>query len=341
MIDQYVPKVGNSIDGVGFLFGAGTSYEAGYPLINELTKQVIGSLTAGQRALLDDVLGKSDLTYDHETALPNIESLADTVTAYAIQTRDGDAQALIDAIRSSITDCILSVQTPDISHHVSFFEALKKRAYSRAAQVFIFTTNYDLLFEEAAAETGLRITNGFSGPIRRFWSEKEFSLEHGQTDNNRFRPDPSLNVILVKLHGSISWASEGGRLFEMDPVRLAGAADRCMVLPRRTKVMETLGTPYDRLFTVTAGLLGKQCKYLLAAGFSFGDEHINDTLLFPCIRDGRISMTNFCISEPDSLGSVRDRQNVTHVCSDKLIKAGVEADAASDLWKFSAFAKAF
>ena len=341
MIEQYIPKVGSSIDGIGFLFGAGASYEAGYPLISDLTKQVIGQLVSEHRVLLDDILGKSEQSYDDEKAVPNIESIADTVTSYAVQTDDDNAKALIDAIRSAITDCILSVETPDLTHHVAFFEALKKRAYSRAAKVFIFTTNYDLLFEEAAAETGLKLTNGFSGPIRRFWSEKEFSLEYGQTDNNRFRTDPSLNVILVKLHGSISWAFDDGRLFEMDPLRLANAPERCMVLPRRTKVMETLGNPYDRLFSVAARILGRQCKYLIAGGFSFGDDHINDALLLPSIEDGRISLTNFCLSEPNTLKVVRGRQNVTHVCSDKLIKGGVETDATSDLWQFSAFAKAF
>ena len=114
-----------------------------------------------------------------------------------------------------------------------------------------------------------------------------------------------------------------------------------MILPRRTKVMETLGHPYDRLFTVSAGILGRRCKYLLSTGFSFGDDHINDNLLLPNIRDGKITLTNFSPSEPSSLKSVRDRQNVTHVCSDKQINAGAVTNTASDLWKFSAFAKAF
>ena len=153
MIDQYAPRISTSIDGVGFLFGAGTSYEAGYPLIDGLTKQVIGDLDANQRGSLDAIIGKSGLTYDQEKASPNIEVIADTLTAYAVQTSDGPAKALIENIGASITDFVLSVKTPDLTHHVAFFEALKKRTYSRAAQVFIFTTNYDLLFEEAAAET--------------------------------------------------------------------------------------------------------------------------------------------------------------------------------------------
>jgi hypothetical protein len=53
----------------------------------------------------------------------------------------------------------------------------------------MITTNYDLLIEEAATEVGIRVVNGFTGVIRRFFSEKEFSLSHGTIKGGRFEPD--------------------------------------------------------------------------------------------------------------------------------------------------------
>jgi hypothetical protein len=63
-IEKYVPKTGISIDNIGFLFGAGTSFESGYPLVTGLTKSVVGALIDHDRAAMDEVLSASDLTYD-------------------------------------------------------------------------------------------------------------------------------------------------------------------------------------------------------------------------------------------------------------------------------------
>jgi hypothetical protein len=40
-----LPNISSSLDGTGFLFGAGTSREAGYPMMAGLTRQVIAWLT--------------------------------------------------------------------------------------------------------------------------------------------------------------------------------------------------------------------------------------------------------------------------------------------------------
>lgn len=72
-IEEFVPKTGTSIDNLGFLFGAGTSFESGYPLVTGLTKSVVGALTGENRAAMDEILAASSLTYDDANGLPNIE----------------------------------------------------------------------------------------------------------------------------------------------------------------------------------------------------------------------------------------------------------------------------
>lgn len=238
-------------------------------------------------------------------------------------------------------DAITSVESPDITHHVRFLEGLRRRSFSRATRVNIITTNYDLLFEQAASEVGIRLINGFSGSVYRFFSEKEFSLSIGELAATRFRPDASLTINLIKLHGSVSWFSVNDSVRELDPYRIDASATRCMVLPRRTKVIETLHRPYDRLFSVCTNILGNNCSYLVSAGFSYSDEHINETLILPKVEGAGINLTNFCVAEPSGLDPVRERPNVAHICSDKRVVGGREVEEECDLWKFSEFAKLF
>lgn len=340
-IEEFVPKTQQAIEGVGFLFGAGASYEAGYPLVAGLTRQVIGELNTSERDQLDEILGTFNLKYDDENCTPNIEEIADHVIEYFTNSASETSKNLRERLRELVREAIISVQNPDITHHVRFLEGLRRRSFSRATRINIITTNYDLLFEQAASEVGIRLINGFSGSIFRFFSEKEFSLSFGDLAASRFRPDASLTVNLIKLHGSVSWFSVSDTIRELDPYRIETNATRCMVLPRRTKVIETLHRPYDRLFAVCTHILGGSCRYLVSSGFSYSDQHINDTLIVPKVEGAGINLTNFCGSEPFCLSSVRERPNVTHICSDKKVIGGDEVRAESDLWKFSEFAKLF
>jgi hypothetical protein len=88
-----------------------------------------------------------------------------------------------------------------------------------------------------------------------------------------------------------------------------------MVLPRRTKVRDTLRPPYDRLFSVCNRFWEARANTLFLPGFSFGDQHINDEFIVPKIQSGEINLTNFCQSEPLSLNVIRDRPNLKSVCA--------------------------
>lgn len=51
-----LPNVSQSLNGTGFLFGAGASREAGYPMMPALTREVVKALSAADRAVLEEVL---------------------------------------------------------------------------------------------------------------------------------------------------------------------------------------------------------------------------------------------------------------------------------------------
>lgn len=340
-IEDFVSKTQTSIDGLGFLFGAGTSFESGYPLVSGLTTQVIDALDSVNRATLDSILEASGNPYNPETGTPNIEEIADLVVQHHLESNQDNSATLKGKLRELVRDAILGVTEPDISNQVSFFEALQRRSFNRPTKIWVFTTNYDLLFEDAATQAGVNLVNGFSGAISRFFNEKEFALARGIVRPAHFTEDSSLTINLVKLHGSVSWHQQDSRVFETHPQSIGAGQERCMVLPRRSKVMETLAPPYDRLFRLTSNVLGSKCQYLISSGFSFGDDHINDALVRPSIENGQIALTNFCGAEPENLSSVRARPNVTHICSDKKVVGGRETIENCDLWKFSEFVNLF
>jgi hypothetical protein len=301
----------------------------------------VGALKQDERALLDEVLKAVALVYNDTNAQPNIEELADFVIAHAINSKDIRCTALETKFRELVVQEILSVKNPNIDNHVQFFRALSKRTFGRPCTVWIFTTNYDLLLEVGAARAGVLLENGFSGSTERFFNPGQFRATSGEVVRNRFTPNNQLTVKLVKLHGSISWTTDGGQIFERHPDALTGFASRIMVLPRRKKVMETLVPPYETFFTYTSRVLGAECKYLLCCGFSFGDEHINQHLVLPALQSGRIRL--FTLNEFEQ-GGVVDFKKLPSFgggYSNEVFLGGKVATPGTDLWKFSQFVKVF
>jgi len=337
-----LPNIATGISNSGFFFGAGTSVEAGYPMMPSLTKQVISALSAAERSHLEEVLVANSLSYDDATGQPNIELLADHIISHAIDTGASRFSALEDRIRTLITDVILAVSNPDLDNHVKFLAGLKARAFGRPACVYIFTTNYDILFELAGAECGVAVETGFVGSVERFFESQRFGTACGTVQlGSRFSEHPVLTVRLIKLHGSISWVSRGGRVFERHPSAFQVSDKRVLILPRRRKVMDTLQPPHDTLFGVASRVIGSDCRFLLSAGFSFGDDHINKNLLLPAAAAGRIRL--FALSSDETAGmSDFVKLPAFHAgFSGSGIAGGVRGSAGTDLWKFGELADLF
>jgi hypothetical protein len=339
-LDRLVPSITQSLEGIGFLFGAGTSVDAGYPLMSNLTRAVVGRLTTGERSHLDALLAAAGLTYDAAAALPNIEGLSDLTIAHAINAGDAASSALEERLKELIVDELLSVSSPRLDDHVRFFEALKSRAFGLPSLVWIFTTNYDVLLETAASLAGVELHTGFSGSTTRYFDPAQFANVRGQIKDKRFRRNDGLTVNLLKLHGSLSWTSSGSQLIEQHPASLASDCSRTMVLPRRRKVIDTLAPPYDQIFSCASRIVGSTCRYLISCGFSFSDEHVNQTILMPSLKAGRLRLVALCENEPASLSGMVALPSFNGSFSAYDILAGKRSGPGSTLWKFCDLVKA-
>lgn len=340
-LDQLLPSLNQSINGIGFLFGAGASFQAGYPLMTTLTRQVVAGLTATERIDLTAVLDATGRTYDDAAATPNIEEIADLTIAHALNSGDSKYAYLERRLRDLIVQMLLSVTAPSFDHHIRFFEGLKRRTFGLPNTVWIFTTNYDVLFETAAAMAGVRLENGFSGTTTGFLDIGRFGQLQGTSDGQRFLPYTGLVVKLVKLHGSLSWYANGGQVLEQHPSSLAPTSPRTMVLPRRRKVMDTLSPPYDQLFALASRTIGSECKYLISCGFSYGDEHINQSILLPALRAGRCRLAALCGFDPPGLTEFKTLPTFTGAFSTHAWSDAAQTTDTTTLWQFDQFALAF
>lgn len=341
-LSTVLPSIGSGLNNVGFLFGAGTSFEAGYPMMPGLTREVVGGLMAGERAALDEALAAEGLAYDPASGEPNIELIADRVMAHAVNSGDPRFTTLEARLRVLVTEVILGVTHPTLDHHVRLLELLKVRTYGRACCIYVFTTNYDVLFELAGAIAGVAVETGFTGSVDRFFDPKRFITACGAMQpNSRFSEHPALTVRLVKLHGSVSWFSRGSGIYERHPAAITTSDKRIMVLPRRGKVMDTLQHPYDALFRVMSQALGSDCKYVASCGFSFGDDHINRNLVVPAVAGAKIRLFALAAAETAGMAQLRDVPAFSAGFDTAGIAHGAGHSTGTNLWKFSKFVELF
>lgn len=171
---------------------------------------------------------------------------------------------------------------------------LRRRTTLLPRQVTIFSTNYDLLVEQASiAYAALTLNDGF-GRVKSLENRMEFSTRNFfsttySTGNlYSYKAEvPSIN--LIKLHGSLSWRKHKDDIVFDIASKQTPAADATaaaideyiggfsVVLPQAAKFRTTLmdRTYYD-LLRIYANELDRENALLVVFGFSFGDEHIRD-----------------------------------------------------------------
>lgn len=140
----------------------------------------------------------------------------------------------------------------------------------RKVAIEIFTTNYDLLMEQALEDLEIPYFDGFVGSKRPFFDLR--ALEEGLIPSHWSR--------LWKIHGSINWHKE----------ELAGQSRVCrsseiksgvshLIYPSHLKYEESRKMPYLALIDQLGRFLKKKSSFLVLSGYSFSDGHINDTIV--------------------------------------------------------------
>ena len=280
---------------IAFFFGAGTSCSVVVPSIGSGKTQPLIPAVPGLTAACKKDGG--DLGAQYAKAWSLIEAhCADAKQDAHVENVLSRLRMMLNAIGKDDTlsglksnelvkleECvrktIARLVTPDLTGlpvdfpHRKFARWLAKT--SRRACVEIFTVNYDVLVEHALESERVPVFDGFVGSYRPFFHPD--SLRRAETA-------PGANwTRLWKMHGSVTWRriEQEGRARvvrgEPDP---AGE----MILPSFQKYDESRQQPYAAFTDRMARFLEQDDALLIVAGFSFGDEHINN-LIFGALEN--------------------------------------------------------
>lgn len=178
--------------------------------------------------------------------------------------------------------------------HEKFLKSLMQRPLN-LQRANIFTSNYDLAFEYAFDNLGIKYIDGFSGFHHRYFKPETFNYDifyPGSTTSGKVQRIEKV-LRYFKLHGSISWVSDGERTpnniygIEEMPIDLikrkakdGGEFDygNLMIYPTSVKKSYTLDLPYSELFRHFAYCTSQPQSVLFTIGYSFCDEHFNDII---------------------------------------------------------------
>ncbi|NMR36043.1 SIR2 family protein [Chryseobacterium aquaticum] len=137
----------------------------------------------------------------------------------------------------------------------------------RDIPIEIFTTNYDLLLEEAFESLKVPYFDGFVGTRFPFFDLR--AVEDGLIPIHWTR--------VWKIHGSINWYLRDNK----DVYRSTSLEenDSYIIHPSHLKYDQSRKMPYLALIDRLNKFLRQNSAVLVMSGYSFSDDHLNDTIL--------------------------------------------------------------
>ncbi len=141
------------------------------------------------------------------------------------------------------------------------------RYAARKHAIEVFTTNYDYLFELGFESQNLPYFDGFVGGYKPFFDPVS-------VENDKLLPQWTR---LWKLHGSLGWGydTEERRIIRSREI----SDDGIVIYPSMLKYDDSRKQPYSSYIERLSTFLKKDDGVLFICGYSFGDEHINDTIM--------------------------------------------------------------
>lgn len=265
---------------LGLLLGAGCPYsmkdEEGNPLIPD-----IDGLTEAVKAEVCCEDCATPWTNICEQLLldtgdePNIEDILSRVRALRDLAGSGEVRglnkAMLDKLESKICESIKNCANKELKDKLTPYHNVGNwiGAIGRSEPVEIFTTNYDLLFEQALEELRIPFFDGFVGSRLPFFDP--YAIE--------FDGLPSRWARLWKLHGSISWRS--GVVDDSFKVWRSNAKEGgdVVIHPSHLKYEQSRKMPYLALMDRLRTFLSTPSTAMVVVGYSFGDQHLNDVII--------------------------------------------------------------
>ena len=204
---------------------------------------------------------------------PNVEHFLTHIRGLRAVVGNGQVRGLsaeqLDRLDEQICGIIHRCVNQELPNRETAYHnlALWANGIPRDHPVEIFTTNYDLLLEQAFEECRVPYYDGFSGVRRPIFDPRAIEDENSLP----------MWARLWKLHGSINWYQNSrGEVFrgtENEP------DIRRVIHPSHLKYQESRRMPYLAMVDRLRTFLNHPSAALIICGYSFGDDHINDTII--------------------------------------------------------------
>lgn len=273
------------------LTGSGSSFAAvnvppppppGQPVQHKLTPAGMADLWQA----VSDKVGKE--TFDKVcTSFPaktgeNIERLL-TLCKLHLELHEGAEDDVTKLLSKFVVDAeaaiLARVDFVDASTLLDAHSALITKIGRRGVRkprAKLFTTNYDLCFEEAARRHRFTLIDGFSHALDQVYDPLHFGYDVVRRDPAKDAPDYIENVLhLYKLHGSIDWRRVGSEI-----VRSRGSeGSPILIYPRSSKYQEAFEAPYLDMMGALQAALREPDTALIVSGFGFNDDHLSRPIL--------------------------------------------------------------
>ncbi len=307
---------------MGLLIGAGAPTaiqgENHKPLIPDvagLTDAVLSALEDEDRAVVETLMKEIEATgslVNIETILTQVRRLAQAIGAASIhglnaQSYNELASRICIEIGKSVHASLPSDPNP-YTEVVSWISGTQ-----RLHPVEIFTSNYDLLVEEAFERARVPYFDGFSGSHRPFFDAASVSTDELPARWSR----------VWKLHGSLGWAVSDDIV-----VRTGERSATELIYPDHLKYDHVTRLPYSALFERLRQFLLAPDTLLLCTGFSFLDSHICAVLDEALAANAHTAIYAFQYGKLDEEKAVpriaRARPNLSVYARDRAIINGVD-----------------
>ncbi|WP_312822696.1 SIR2 family protein [Epilithonimonas sp.] len=282
------------LENVSFLFGAGSSFHLGAPVIRTIPQP-----------LKDQCLDET-AHYFGKGADPSYEDLFNCLQAdrYLKEMKKEDVSSLnssmvkmqkwlfeqCDTNKTSIHS-IYSSDSKLQKNRYHYHEVLVKKLLQRPVHLKranLFTTNYDMAFDYALDNLGVHYINGFMGVHNRCFRPEVYDYDLYYPGQSAIGKVHRAEKVLryYKMHGSLSWVSTTPNVSNTYGIKEIPLNDNfpidenneIMIYPCVSKKSFTLDLPYSELFRQFSQSINQPQSVLICVGYSFYDEHINDII---------------------------------------------------------------
>ena len=255
--------------------GAGISKPLGIPDMYSFVEEFESEIEKGMRDkkdLLDKIINNEKI--DIEELLRRLNRMSELLEdeTYLRMVNPGDDEKMIFSEIKELKEKLMDFVYEECS---SFDEEVAQRIFKQLFdlkdlflhdRLKIFTTNYDICAESTYEKQNLACTTGFkTRGMYPIWDRTAFK-------------DPSYEIHIYKLHGSITWFKYGDQITQLPPIDRKIFSSRGEELPVQMLYpltgKEVFKPPFSELQYYLQRTL-ESCSMCIVIGYSFRDDSIN------------------------------------------------------------------